>query len=307
MPAPGVGCADSLMSLPHMNSLSLSFNLFALAALLAPGVIAAPANPLAMPQRLKQTQRSRHVQAAQQSARQSAVWWKAMQAAITDIQRRGAGGYSTEDAAHDALHAAFTWNEPTKRLVFNSSAARPSFCSGAVYAAVLSALLRWDAAQAQRFISPEAWQALAPSRVPDGEGPWGWANANGPGFALLVHRLRAGASFTDWALAQPSDVMKIWWTDEIGAKERGHLVILVRDEGETVRVWSSHQPQDGNPGGFGFRTYPKSAIRRVLFTRITNPAAFNRATAIGEEPWLMQQTERSVSWEDCLLRCGVRR
>ncbi len=257
----------------------------------------------AAPRQLEQTRRLKQ----QLALRQEAVWWKALQQAIVDIHRRGAGGYSTGDDAHDALAAAFPWQERTQRLQFNPAGARPSFCSGAVYAAVLSALIRWDAAQPQRRISAEAWQALAPLRMKDGVGPWGCANANGPGFAVLVHRLGAGVNFTDWAQAQPSDIAKLWWTDDIGANERGHLVILVRDEGDSVRVWSSNAERKGEPGGFGFRTFPKSAIRRVLFTRITNPAAFNRAISIGEDAWLMQLLERNVSWEECLRRCGARR
>ncbi len=265
------------------------------------GGMAAPSGASSLKSR--QSQRTRQLQEAQQSA----VWWKAVQAAIIDIHKRGAGGYSTADAAHDALHAAFSWNERARRLQFTPSGARPSFCSGAVYAALLSALIRWDAAQPRPHISSEAWQALAPKAVPDGVAPWGWANANGPGFALLVHRLGAGYNFTDWAQARPADVMKIWWNDSIGAQERGHLVILVRDEGDSVRVWSSNQPTNTSPGGFGFRSYPKSAVRRVLFTRITNPAAFNKAPSIGEDEWLMELTRRNVSWAECAERCGVRR
>ncbi len=281
----------------------LTTTAFFLAALLPQA--RAVVGPTASPQRLKQTQRSARMQAAQQAALQSAVWWRALQAAIVDIHRRGPGGYSTTDEAHDALHRAFYRNERTGQLLFNAAGARPSFCSGAVYAAVLSALIRWEAAQPRRCISPEAWQALAPRRVADGVGVWGWANANGPGFAMLVHELGAGVNFTDWAKARPSDVMKIWWNDAIGAEERGHIVILVQDEGDKVRCWSSNQPREGEPGGFGFRTYPKSAIRRVLFTRITNPAAFNRASSIGEEPWLMQLMHQNVTWEECVRRCAI--
>ncbi len=275
---------------------------FALAALVPFGASAATASG-ASPLRLRQTEAGRQ----QQEVQQAAVWRKALQAAITEIHRHGSGGYSTADAAHEALYRSFNWHERTGRLVFTPAGARPSFCSGAVYAATLSALARWDAAQPRRRISAEAWQALAPQRVPDGVGAWGWANANGPGFAMLVHKLGAGVSFTDWAQARPSDVMKIWWNDAIGADERGHLVILVRDEGDSVRVWSSNQPTEGAAGGFGFRTYPKSAIRRVLFTRITTPAAFNRAPSIGEDEWLMQLMKRNVSWEECARRCGLRR
>ncbi len=266
------------------------------------GVAGAAATP-ATPYRLRQTQRGKH----RSQALQHSLWQKAMQSAILDIHRHGAGGYSTEDAAHEALHAAFAWNERSQRLAFNSAGARPSFCSGAVYSVLLSALIRWDAAQSQRSLSPEAWKALAPQRVPDGVGCWGWANANGPGFALLAYRLGAGVSFTDWAQARPFDVAKLWWNDSIGGSERGHLVIFLQDEGENVRVWSSNQPTGGAADGYGPKTYPKSAIKRVLFTRIVNPAAFNRAPSIRENSWLMDLTKKNVSWEDCLRRCGVKR
>ncbi len=274
---------------------------FIFAALLPQGMAAGISG--ATPQQLEQTQQTQR----RQQAAQAASWYHCLQEAIAEIHRRGAGGYSTADAAHDALHAAFAWNERSQRLSFNPAGARPSFCSGAVYAALLSALIRWDAAQPQRRLSPAAWQALAPQRVPDGVGAWGWANANGPGFAALVHRLGAGHSFTAWEEARPADVVKIWWNDAIGAAERGHLAILVQDKGESVRIWSSNQRAAAAAGGFGFREYPKSAIRRVLFTRITKPEAFNRAPSIKENAWLMQLTERNVSWQESLRHSGVPR
>lgn len=233
-------------------------------------------------------------------------WWKAMQRAIIDIQADGAGGYSTSDQAKAALVESFQWNDRLKRPIFSPQVARPSFCSGAVYVALLSAILRWEEQNRRRVISAEAWQALMPRMVADGVGPWGYANSNGPGFALLVHRLGAGVNFTDWKLARPADVMKIWWTDEIGGRERGHLVVLVKDEGDTVQVWSSHTARNGLAGGYGVRHVPKKDIRRVMFSRITNPAAFNKAHRLPDEPWLTRQLSSPVTWEECCRRCGVR-
>lgn len=239
------------------------------------------------------------------TAAQQQPWWKALQAAILDIQKHGAGDYSTSDRAKEALVTSFHWDERLKRPRFAAQEARPSFCSSAVYVAVLSGLLKWEEANHRRAISPEAWQALLPQLVKDGIGPWGYANANGPGFALLVHRLGAGVNFTEWEKAKPSDIMKIWWNDAIGATERGHLVILVQDRGDSVRVWSSNQARDGQAGGYGLRDIPKSAIRRVLFTRITNPAAFNNAPRLKDDPWLTDLMTRTVKWEDCAARCGL--
>lgn len=238
-------------------------------------------------------------------AAQQQPWWKALQAAILDIQKHGAGDYSTSDRAKQALVSSFHWDERLKRPRFEAQEARPSFCSSAVYVAVLSALLKWEEANHRRALSPDAWQALLPQLVKDGIGPWGYANANGPGFAMLVHRLGAGVNFTEWEKAKPSDIMKIWWNDAIGAQERGHLVILVQDKGDTVRVWSSNQARDGQPAGYGLRDIPKSAIRRVLFTRITNPAAFNNAPRLKDDPWLTELMTRNVTWADCAPRCGL--
>ena len=83
-------------------------------------------------------------------------------------------------------------------------------------------------------------------------------------------------------------------------------IILVKDEGDSVRVWSSHMAQDGKPGGYGLRTYRKSTIKRVLFTRITNPAAFNNAPRLKDDPWLTGLMKNSTTWEECVPRCGVK-
>ena len=151
--------------------------------------------------------------------------------------------------------------------------------------------------------------ALLPQLVPDGVGAWGYANANGPGYALLIARLGAGVSFTDWAQARPGDVAKLWWNDAIGAGERGHLVVLVQDEGEQFRFWSANMARDGQNAGYGIRRLPKSAVRRVLFTRITRPAAFNNAARLPNEPWLTELMRSDTDWSTCcaLLRLQTRR
>lgn len=249
---------------------------------------------------------SQHLKSRSVSSMRTAYpWWKSMQSSIMSMQRLGAGGYSTDDSAKQALVDSFTWCDTLKRPRFNPTVARPSFCSSAVWVATLSALIHWETRNRYRAISPAAWQALMPRLVKDGEGPWGYANANGPGFALLVHRLGAGINFTDWRQARPSDVLKIWWNEHIGGQERGHLVILVKDEGDTACVWSSHKARDGQPAGYGIRRIPKSAMKRVLFTRITRPAAFNRAHKLPDEPWLTDLMRVNASWSECVRRCGI--
>lgn len=235
----------------------------------------------------------------------TSAWKKSMQAAIMSIQRHGAGQYSTRDEAKHALVNAFSWNNTHGRPQLDPEGARPSFCSSAVWVATLASLMHWEEAQPRPVISAEAWRSLLPHLDKDGIGPWGYANANGPGFALLVHKLGAGINFTDWQKARPSDVLKIWWNEHIGGRERGHIVILVKDEGDTVCVWSSHQARDGQPGGYGLRRYAKSDMKRVLFSRITHPAAFNRAARLPDEPWLTGLMKHSTTWAECVRRCNI--
>lgn len=232
-------------------------------------------------------------------------WQLAVRSTIYALHRYGNGGYSTSDSAKAALRQAFTWDEQRKQPIFHPEIARPSFCSGAVYGVLISALVQWELRQGKRSIPPKAWQAMLVRDNQDGDGVWGWANANGPGFAMLVHRLKAGYSFTNLNQARAADIVKLWWTDELGREERGHLVIFDRDEGDSIRVWSSHRPKNGQPGGYGLRRYPKSSIRRALVTRITNPAAFRHAPSIGFEPWLHNLLNDSTTWNECLRRTGI--
>jgi len=286
----------------------MSTAILAAAAVLAPPGGAVGISAGVSPRRLEQTRGMREKTDLRTQAqwRESAIWWRCIGRAVNEISKYGPGGYSTSDDAHDALGQAFEWNKRLQIPHFRAASARPSFCSGAVYAAMISALAYWDAGNTPRRIRPEAWQALLPHRVADGVGAWGHANANGPGLAVLVHRLGAGVNFTDWSKARPGDLLKLWWTDQIGGSERGHLVIFVKDLGDEVLTWSSHQASREYPGGFGFKNFRKSDAAHALFTRITNPAAFNKAPLLGTNEWLSSLLHRSVSWEECLRRSGVK-
>ncbi len=268
------------------------------ACVAAPAAEAAGAQPsYASPKRL--AQRSTN------PAKQQMSWLRALGIAVQQIHSFGPGRYDAGKGATAALVNAFAWDERRKRLLFNPAGARPSFCSGAVYAATLSALIQWDSMR--RVISAEAWQALQPQDVADGIGPWGYANANGPGFAMLVRRLKAGASFTDLKLAKPGDVLKIWWTDTVGAGERGHLVIFIREEKDSLLTWSSNKPRDGAADGYGYKSVPKNTIRHMLFTRITRPEAFDHAARVGTDDWLRSLMRQNTTWDECLRRAGVLR
>ena len=217
-------------------------------------------------------------------------------------RRAFGGGYETSREAMQALaEKACRWDPRTRRPVFLLRNATPSFCSSACYLLLLKSLQIWDSAQPRPVISERAWLALIPRLGQhDGEGPWGWANANGPGLAVLVHRLGAGINFEDWKKARPGDFMKIFWTDRIGSRESGHLTVLVKDGGDQVTFWSSNIPD-----GYGARTVPKSRIRRVIFTRITRPERFNLAPSVGSHPWLSSLLRQEVGMKEVRRYSGM--
>lgn len=157
----------------------------------------------------------------------------------------------------------------------------------------------------ENSLNDKTWQALAPKRVPDGNGAWGCANANGPGLAVLVHKLGAGHSFTEWEKAQSGDIMKLWWTEAIGARERGHLTIYLSQTEDSLTFWSSNQSNPEGTPGYGIKTVPKTTVKHVLFTRITRPEAFTNAPSVGTDPWLGSLLKKTVTMEEMLRRCGL--
>ncbi len=101
-----------------------------------------------------------------------------------------------------------------------------------------------------------------------------------------------------WSRAVPGDVMKIFWNrnesrgKDCGAiigvndvkgddQEAGHSVIFMGCEGDTVSYWSSNGPGK-NPEtlGYSVASCHKTAIQRVVFTRITHPERFDNARNI---------------------------
>ena len=101
-----------------------------------------------------------------------------------------------------------------------------------------------------------------------------------------------------WQRAVPGDLMKIFWNrnesrgsdsgaiigcndDRDADQEAGHSVIFLGCEGDTVTYWSSNGPGE-HPELMGYSTgrCHKTAIQRVVFTRITRPERFNNARRI---------------------------
>ena len=214
------------------------------------------------------------------------------------------GGYSIgADASSRLTESAILWDENRQKLLVSPSRATPSFCSGACYLVLLQLLQRCP----EGSFSPAVWQAL--DAVPgqkDGQGVWGRANANGPGFAKLIHDLRAGVSFEDPSLARPGDFLKLFWTSEIGGRERGHLVVYLGSgttpEGKPgLKFWSSNQGV-----GYSVKTVPLDKASRLLFTRITSMRAFQNIPRLSDnDEWLESLLRQPTTIQEVRKKCGL--
>ncbi|MDX2082309.1 MAG: hypothetical protein SFU53_16110 [Terrimicrobiaceae bacterium] len=214
------------------------------------------------------------------------------------------GGYATTRAAHDALQSSVRIESGGVRIRPELSV--PSYCSGATYLVFLKAVGELQR-RGQIRLSRETWEALRPQRLADGHGVWGRWNANGPGTARLVHELEMGRSFTSFEEARPGDFLKIFWTDAVGKKERGHLVVYLGTETidgvEHVRFWSSNKP-----AGFGQKSVPRTEVARALFTRIEAPERLERAAGLPKsDSYLAGLLQNESSFAEALRLSGVPR
>ena len=180
------------------------------------------------------------------------------------------GGYGTTGMSTRLLRESIV---PMDRgLVITPANVHPSFCSGATYL-VFVTVVRELMTEGKIRLAPKDLKTfrISPGQR-DGDGIWGRWNANGPGTAALFYQLKLGANFTDYARARPGDFMKIFWSQEIGKRERGHSVVFLGlekgDDGiEYVRFWSSNQPR-----GYGEKRVRREDVKFAIFSRFENPA-----------------------------------
>ena len=212
------------------------------------------------------------------------------------------GGYATTREAHAALNSSI--RPGLDSVSIEPAMAQPSYCSGATYLVFLKTL---HAAERKSLVPPlgPAWASLAPKPSPDGVGIWGRWNANGPGASRLFHELSLGRNFTSYAEARPGDFMKIFWTDAVGKKERGHLVVFLGEEEKDgvphVRFWSSNKPH-----GYGEKTVPKSKMARAFFSRLESPANIRNLEAIPRrDAYLASLLSRESSFAEALRQSGL--
>ena len=226
------------------------------------------------------------------------------------------GGYDPTPAATARLGTAIVM-KPDGALDFLPAAAKPSYCSGATYLVFLKAIQTLCASK-KISLPPGATESVLvrddpgrPDRLPnewgprDGEGVWGRWNANGPGTARLFAELGLGRNFEDFSKARTGDFMKIFWTPDIGRRERGHSVIYLgqfkRDGVDYVRFWSSNQN-----GGFGSKEVPRHDIARAIFSRLENPAALAKAPTLPPVDNYLANLQRvDSSIEEVRSKCAM--
>ena len=208
------------------------------------------------------------------------------------------GGYDASQAAVDRLAASVKVEEGVIRQ--NLNIAKASFCSGATYMVflrVIEMLRKNDSLK----LSPEAVRRFAHVGVKDGEMAFGRWNANGPGTAKLFAELKCGRNFTSYQEAQAGDFMKVWWTDAIGGRERGHLVVYLDSNKSQVRFWSANQPE-----GYSIKTVDRKLIQRVLFSRLERVERLENITLLPfKNDFLADMFEKPFTWERVVKECDV--
>ena len=166
-------------------------------------------------------------------------------------------GYDASQTAVDRLGSSVSLENGVIKQ--DLKAINSTFCSGATYLVFLRTIEQLRL-RSSTFLPEKKYVRFANLGVQDGEEIFGRWNANGPGTAKLFADLDCGINFTSYEHAHPGDFMKMWWTNAIGKKERGHSVIYLGSQGDQIHYWSANYPE-----GYGSKSVAKSQIKHVLF------------------------------------------
>ena len=151
----------------------------------------------------------------------------------------------------------------------------PSYCSGATYLVFCKALSLYKNVKLKN-----TYDLLQIHSKLDGVGLWGRWNSNGPGTACLIKSLNMGINFDQIELAQPGDFMKIFWTNEVGMKEKGHSVIFLKTTKDKIGTWVHFWSSNKSTNGYGEKKVLLNKIKWQIFTRITTPLNIINALSI---------------------------
>ncbi|MDG2400461.1 MAG: hypothetical protein P8M04_07800 [Akkermansiaceae bacterium] len=208
-------------------------------------------------------------------------------------------GYDASQAAVDRLAACVSLKNGIIKQ--DLKAAKSTFCSGATYLVFLRTIEQLRL-HSSTFLPEDKYARFANLGVKDGEEIFGRWNANGPGTAKLFSDLNCGVNFTSYDHAQAGDFMKMWWTNSIGKRERGHSVIYLGSHGDQIHYWSANQPE-----GYGRKSVAKSQIKHVLFSRLTNPAQLIKANLLSpKDLFLEDMLYKDFTWRQISQFCNVK-
>lgn len=216
------------------------------------------------------------------------------------------GSYKISAEAFTALEGAVMIDQ-SGNLLLRLDEAKPSFCSGATYLIFLT-VIHQVSLEGQLHLDPSVVRALLVNNQQDGVGVWGRWNANGPGTARLFYELKLGRNLTSFEEARAGDFLKIFWTEDIGVREFGHSVIYLGSSlgnggEELVTFWSSNVPD-----GFGYKTVPKSKIRRALFSRLESLLAISEVSNLAvRDEYLAAMLRRPGTEEELFSMVGIAR
>jgi len=218
-------------------------------------------------------------------------------------QMPNGGGYATNLEAAIGLRRSNDVRGGNLFLV--PKLAVPSYCSGATYLVFLKAVRELQ--QNKRIdLNEQSLRRLLVQGDSDGNGYWGRWNANGPGTAKLVADLKIGKNFEDIRSAKKGDFLKIFWSKEIGAQERGHSVIYLgkhqNPNGEwEIEYWSSNKPL-----GYGLKTTKAHFMKWCLFTRIDSIEGFKNVSNLSQtDEFLASMLLKGYTRNDIRRRCKI--
>ncbi len=219
---------------------------------------------------------------------------------LTSVRSMPKGyGYDASQAAVDRLASSVSLENGIIKQ--DLKAAKSTFCSGATYLIFLRTIEQLRLRNST--LLPEGKYArFAKLGAKDGEEIFGRWNANGPGTAKLFADLKCGINFTSYDHAYPGDFMKMWWTNAIGKKERGHSVIYLGSYGDQIHYWSANHPK-----GYGCKSVAKSKIKHVLFSRLTNPAKLVNAHLLApRDAFLEDMLRKDFTWQQISQSCKIK-
>lgn len=227
---------------------------------------------------------------------------------VLDVVRRmpQKGGYSVKRIALENLigSVGIKASASSPVLELTPEKAKPSFCSGATYL-VFVGVIQDLLAKKKLQLSSNDLKSLLIKGQSDGEGVWGRWNANGPGTARLFYELGLGRNFQSLTLAKPGDFLKLFWNDQIGAKEYGHSVIFLgtraTPEGGMIQIWSSNLDV-----GYSEKEVPLGKVKRMLFSRLLNPSAIQSVSQLPRrDDYLASLLTNSSTEEQMSVMVGI--